>query len=126
MTVPPARSQISVTLDGRGSPVLLLHGLGGDQTQSLGLLPDDLHVTRIAPELPGHGQTDLLDTEPVGFAPFTSLVAASIDRLQDTGRIPGNAMPVVGISMGAGIYSAWTIGSAASWDRYHASALGSP
>ena len=103
MTIPPARSQISVTLDGSGPPVLLLHGLGGDHTQSLGLLPDDLRATRIAPELPGHGATDLLDTEPVGFTPFTRLVAASIDRLHGTGRIPGKPMPVVGISMGAGI-----------------------
>lgn len=86
-----------------GPPVLLLHGLGGDRAQSLTLLAPEAHYTRIAPELPGHGETDLADDEPVTFAHFAALVADQLDELIDRGRIPEGPVPVAGVSMGAGI-----------------------
>jgi pimeloyl-ACP methyl ester carboxylesterase len=68
------------TATGSGPAVLLLHGLGGDRRQALGLLPDDFPATRIAPDLPGHGETDLLPNEPITFAAFAAEVAKLLDR----------------------------------------------
>lgn len=87
---------------GEGSPVLLLHGLGGDRHQSLDLLAADERRTRIAPELPGHGSTELPDDAPVTFERFAGSVAGLLDALAAAGRV-GGRVPVVGVSMGAGI-----------------------
>jgi predicted esterase len=38
---------IAYALQGQGPAVLLLHGLGGDRNQSLGLLPDDVPGARL-------------------------------------------------------------------------------
>ena len=73
--------------------VLLLHGLGGDRRQALGLLPDAFPATRIAPDLPGHGETDLRPDEPITFAAFAARIA---------GRL-GEPVAVAGVSMGAGV-----------------------
>jgi len=78
--------------------VLLLHGLGGSRAQSLDLLPPDVRATRIAPDLPGHGDADLPADHPVSFAAFAALVA----DLLDSPRL-GGPVPVVGVSMGAGV-----------------------
>jgi len=100
------RPEISYSRTGDGRTVLLLHGLGGDRRQALSLLPDTALATRIAPDMPGHGDTDLIDGEPVGFAAFAALTAALLDALVDRGERPAGALPVVGVSMGAGIASA--------------------
>lgn len=94
------RPPISYARVGAGPPVLLLHGLGGDHRQALDLLPADLHRTRLAPDLPGHGDADLLPGEPVSFAAFAGHVAALLDAQGLT------AVPVAGVSMGAGIATA--------------------
>ncbi|WNV86005.1 alpha/beta hydrolase [Umezawaea sp. Da 62-37] len=94
------RPPITSTLVGTGPPVLLLHGLGGDRRQALGLLPDDLDATRIAPDLPGHGDTDLVEGEPITFAAFAALTADLLDTSLPQGR---RSVAVVGVSMGAGI-----------------------
>jgi pimeloyl-ACP methyl ester carboxylesterase len=73
--------------------VLLLHGLGGDRRQALGLLPDAYSATRIAPDLPGHGGTDLAPGEPITFAAFAAQAAERLDR----------PVAVAGVSMGAGV-----------------------
>jgi pimeloyl-ACP methyl ester carboxylesterase len=73
--------------------VLLLHGLGGDRLQALGLLPDDFPATRIAPDLPGHGETDLVPGEPITFAAFAARVAGQL----------AEPVAVAGVSMGAGV-----------------------
>ncbi|GAA2017739.1 alpha/beta fold hydrolase [Nakamurella flavida] len=88
---------VSFRVVGDGPPVVVLHGLGGDHRQALDLLPPDLRATRIAPDLPGHGDTDL-DDRPVGFAPFADLTAALLGDLAISGPVP-----VVGVSMGAGV-----------------------
>lgn len=83
---------------GSGEPVLVLHGLGGDAAQSLRLVPDGLPVRRIAPELPGHGETDLAPTDELDFESFADAVADVVRR-----RAPWRSVPVVGLSMGAGV-----------------------
>ncbi|PRY44988.1 alpha/beta fold hydrolase [Umezawaea tangerina] len=92
------KPSIAYEVTGAGPPVLLLHGLGGDRRQALGLLPDGFEATRIAPDLPGHGDTDLVAGEPVTFAGFAGLVADLLDALRPRGKLA-----VVGVSMGAGI-----------------------
>lgn len=94
------RLPISFARVGAGPPVLLLHGLGGDHRQAMDLLPGDLGRTRLAPDLPGHGDTDLQPGEPVSFAAFAAHVAA---RLDAQGLA---AVPVAGVSMGAGVATA--------------------
>ncbi|MBM2618610.1 alpha/beta hydrolase [Actinoplanes sp. LDG1-06] len=99
MTHQPPRGRLGPlfhTLAGSGRPVLLLHGLGGDRTQALGLLPSTFEATRIAPDLPGHGDTDLTPDEPVTFAAFAERVAGLLT----------SPVPVVGVSMGAGVAQA--------------------
>jgi pimeloyl-ACP methyl ester carboxylesterase len=56
--------------------VLLLHGLGGDRRQALGLLAPDFPAIRIAPDLPGHGDHDLKSDQPLTFAAFAAETAA--------------------------------------------------
>ena len=97
------RPLVSHALTGEGPAVLLLHGLGGDHAQALGLLPDTVPATRIAPDMPGHGDTDLLDDEPANFAAFADLAAAVLDSLHRERGLPAGPVPVVGVSMGAGI-----------------------
>jgi pimeloyl-ACP methyl ester carboxylesterase len=73
--------------------VLLLHGLGGDRRQALGLLPESFAATRIALDLPGHGERGLTPDEPLTFAAFAQEAAALLTE----------PVPVVGVSMGAGV-----------------------
>jgi pimeloyl-ACP methyl ester carboxylesterase len=94
---------INVAVQGEGRPVLVLHGLGGDSKQSLGLFPVGSPVTLIAPELPGHGDTDLLPDDPATFDAFAELCASVLDGMLITGRISTGPLPVVGVSMGAGV-----------------------
>lgn len=98
---------ISVTTTGSGRRVLTLHGLGGDAHQSLGLLPAELELTRIAPDLPGHGDSDLGEHQAVGFQTFATIVAAVLRQSLAPGAAPA-PVPVVGVSMGAGIALALT------------------
>jgi pimeloyl-ACP methyl ester carboxylesterase len=82
------RPPIGQTVTGEGHPVLLLHGLGADHTQALALLSDSVPATRIAADMPGHGDTDLLDDEPVTFAAFADLAAAVLDSLHRNRALP--------------------------------------
>ncbi|MEV0183220.1 alpha/beta hydrolase [Streptomyces sp. NPDC050625] len=93
---------VSHTVVGQGDPVVLLHGLGGDRHQALGLLPADAPLQRIVPEMPGHGATDLLDHEPVSFPYFAALVADLLDTLAAADRCT-TPVTVAGVSMGAGV-----------------------
>ncbi|MET1073346.1 MAG: alpha/beta hydrolase [Umezawaea sp.] len=94
------RPPIACAPVGTGPPVLLLHGLGGDRRQALGLLPHSVDGTRIAPDLPGHGDTDLVAGESVTFTAFAALTADLLDTVRSQGE---QRVAVVGVSMGAGI-----------------------
>jgi pimeloyl-ACP methyl ester carboxylesterase len=52
--------------------------------------------------MPGHGETDLLDNEPVSFRHFADQVADLLDTLAASGRCTP-PMAVAGVSMGAGV-----------------------
>ena len=93
---------ISYVSVGTGAPVLALHGLGGDHNQMLGLIGESAGRRVIAADLPGHGDTDLSDTEPVSYPAFAKLAAELLDNLRAAGDITG-PIPVIGVSMGAGI-----------------------
>lgn len=104
MTASITRTEpINVAVQGEGRPVLVLHGLGGDSMQSLALLPVGSPVTLIAPELPGHGDTDLLPEEPANFDAFARLCASVLDGMRVAGRISTQPLLVVGVSLGAGV-----------------------
>lgn len=97
------RPLLSYALEGHGAPVLLLHGLGGDRHQALDMLPGECGGTRIAPEMPGHGATDLLPDEPVTFAAFSQATTDLLTHLAVQTKISRGPMPVVGVSMGAAL-----------------------
>jgi pimeloyl-ACP methyl ester carboxylesterase len=79
-------------------PVLMLHGLGGDNGQLWPYAGGDPARTRLAPDLRAHGATMLVgDQEDFTFAGLTADLTALLDRL----RFPPSV--VVGMSMGAGV-----------------------
>lgn len=86
---------------GNGSPVLLLHGLGGDrrQLQELAASAFDGENQVIAPDLRAHGQAEL-DVAPDQLT-FTRLTRDVEDLLARLGTSGG--LIVVGVSMGAAI-----------------------
>lgn len=93
---------LHVTVTGSGPPVLALHGLGADSAQALGLLPDDQQLTRIAVDLPGHGDSDLDPVAPLSFPAYAAMIAGVLDEAIAAGRVAG-PVSIVGVSMGAGI-----------------------
>ena len=82
-------------IEGKGEPLLLIHGLGGDHTSFEG--PLKLHLLErfkiITMDLRGHGRSSRPRPEYT-----TRLFARDVKRLMDTLRIP--AASVLGISMG--------------------------
>ena len=93
---------LAVSIAGSGRPILALHGLGADHIQAQRLLPQTPGIQVIAPDLPGHGDTDLEPHEPISFSHFADHVAGVLDRRHRTGQIR-EPISVVGVSMGAGI-----------------------
>lgn len=98
-------SAAAYELDDRGGRhvILLLHGLGGDHHQPLGLTTDrfaGMGATVLAPDARAHGETDLIGS-PDRFATANLVedVLALVERLglNDRALIP------VGISMGAAV-----------------------
>ena len=78
-------------------PLLFLHGLGADKTQTTsGLLHlENLHL--IAPDLPGHGESMSFDPDSYSFDSFADHVIALMDHL-GIGKCH-----LGGLSMGSGI-----------------------
>ncbi len=82
---------------GDGEPVVLLHGLGGDRAQALGLVPEG-PWERVAIDLRGHG-----DTEPVGRADAFNFGTFSEDVATFLGAMGIEVAVVAGVSLGAGV-----------------------
>lgn len=93
------------TLIDRGGPhlALLLHGLGGDRTQPLGLTPDRLEATGadvLAPDARGHGDCTVLGApERFTLDAMADDVADLIEHL----ALADRRLILVGISMGAAV-----------------------
>lgn len=100
---PTVSAPLGHLIRGEGAPVLLLHGLGGDSEQAADLVPADWPGMRIIPQMPGHGTTLLRRSETAGFDAFAALAARLLDALHAEARIPPGPLPVLGVSMGAGI-----------------------
>ena len=80
---------------GRGGPaVLLLHGLGANLFCWRGLAPLlDQNFTLIAPDLPGFGQTTILDDEAYGLDDQIPRLIALLDHLRfERCHVVGNSM----------------------------------
>jgi pimeloyl-ACP methyl ester carboxylesterase len=81
-----------------GQPLLLLHGLGGSRGQLMQYLDRPDSQTVLAPDLRGHGETELIgDPADFSFDGLTDDLVALLDAL----RYPPAA--VIGVSMGAGV-----------------------
>lgn len=86
---------------GGRSPVLMLHGLGGDAGQLWPVAGTDGRADRLAPDLRGHGCTGLVgDPADLTFPGMAADVAALLRRLHF------GPAAVVGVSMGAGVAAA--------------------
>ena len=82
---------------GEGQPVVLLHGLGGDRAQALGLVPDG-PWRKVAIDLRAHG-----DTEPVGRTDAFNFLTFSGDLASFLDSQGIDVAVVVGVSLGAGV-----------------------
>lgn len=96
---------VAYELIDRGSPhlVVLLHGLGGDRNQPLGLTTDRLASTGVsvlAPDARAHGETTLIG-QPADFT-TPALAQDVLDLVEDLGLGDRPLIPV-GISMGAAV-----------------------
>lgn len=85
------------TRTGEGTPVVFQHGLGANRNQVVSLLKDIPDVDLFTMDMPGHGENEVTDDQPVSFDFYADCL---IRELMDSG-IP-NAI-FGGISMGAGI-----------------------
>lgn len=88
---------IAYTIAGSGEPMLLIHGLGGSRLTWDHVI-DDLAATHtvIAPDLPGHGNSDA----PAGDYSLGALAASLRDLLIVLGH---SSATIVGHSLGGGV-----------------------
>jgi pimeloyl-ACP methyl ester carboxylesterase len=90
-------TSLAVYDSGDGIPILLQHGLGGDQTQVTQTFPDVSGFRRMTVECRGHGASSLGSARPFSIRMFAEDVLAAAD---DRGI---DRLVVGGISMGAAI-----------------------
>ncbi|GID29884.1 alpha/beta fold hydrolase [Paractinoplanes brasiliensis] len=91
------RREVAYTMAGRGEPLLLVHGLGSTRQTWNGIL-DGLAVTHtvIAPDLPGHGESD----PPAGDYSLGAFAVVLRNLLIALGQ---RSATLVGHSLGGGI-----------------------
>jgi len=82
---------------GDGESVVLLHGLGGNRAQALGLAPEGV-CQRVAIELRAHG-----DTTPVGRSDAFNFPTFAQDLTRFMDHIGIDTAVVGGVSLGAGV-----------------------
>ncbi|MCB0632298.1 MAG: alpha/beta hydrolase [Saprospiraceae bacterium] len=91
------KNDIHYEIQGEGTPLLFLHGLGGDLQQAASLLTPITGIQKITVDCPGHGQSPVSDESLLSFDVMADLIMQLMDEL----CIP--QFMVGGISMGAGI-----------------------
>jgi pimeloyl-ACP methyl ester carboxylesterase len=84
-------------IEGAGTPLLFIHGLGGDLQQAESLLRPISGVKKIMVDCPGHGQSPVEEESALNF----NVMADRLIQLMDELSI--DRFMVGGISMGAGI-----------------------
>ncbi|MGN0232194.1 MAG: alpha/beta fold hydrolase [Muribaculaceae bacterium] len=82
-------------INGEGTPVVFLHGLGGDRQQWQKLLEAHSGIKGFFPDLPGHGDNGEIPDEGFSFDSLCHWTAGFIDT------VIGTPCAVAGISMGA-------------------------
>lgn len=89
---------------GEGTPVLLLHGLGGDQAVWSGVFgPLSGSFRVLAPDLRGHGKSPFPDGSSLSFAELEGDLSALLDSAHL------GSVHVVGLSAGAFLALRWTL-----------------
>lgn len=91
------KNTIHYKLQGAGTPLLFIHGLGGDLQQAESLLRPISGVQKIMVDCPGHGQSPVEAESLLNF----NVMADRLLKLMDELSI--DRFMVGGISMGAGI-----------------------
>ena len=90
----PAGEIAYLERDGRGTPVVLLHGFGASSRHWVRFvphLPDSLHV--LVPDLPGHGASAFDSTRTYDVATLAAGVTAALDALDvDRMHLTGNSL----------------------------------
>ena len=89
-----AVGQTLIEIDGTGSPIIFVHGLGGDSNSFQMLLGALAGFRCIRPDLPGSGRSPR-PFDALSIALFVETVATIIDR------VGGGAVHLVGHSLGA-------------------------
>ena len=90
--------KIAYQVSGSGEPLLFLHGLGADKSQTTSALTDLPNIQLIAPDMLGHGESLLTDqNSTLNFDSFADDAIAILDQL---GIEKAN---IGGLSMGSGI-----------------------
>lgn len=84
--------------DNNGEPFVFLHGLGGDTSQTMGIMKQTEGIRRISMDFRGHGKTiDIGRRDKLSFEQFTRDILALVNHL-NLGRVI-----IGGVSTGAGV-----------------------
>ena len=79
------------------TPLIFLHGLGAGASQTTSAFPNLPNTYVIAPDMPGHGDSQDYTTEELSFDSFADKVVALMDELNI------ESCNIGGLSMGSGI-----------------------
>ncbi|BDS05177.1 alpha/beta hydrolase [Oceaniferula spumae] len=85
------------TGDPTNTPLVFLHGLGAGSAQTTSAFPELKNTYVIAPDMPGHGESQSFDPSELSFDRFADLVVELMDHLGI------ESCNIGGLSMGSGI-----------------------